>query len=177
MRSEIVLIGPFDVGKTTIARLLGGKLGVPVASLDDVCYDYYKEIGWCAEDARRINERDGGDAFVAYTCSFEPYGVEQVLARNPGCIIDMGGGQTVSDVPAHFRRVQEALAPYINVVLLLVSPDPDETLMVLRRRRHLDSLEYVVRSPCYYALAKHIVYTEHKSPEQVRDEVLDRVTL
>jgi hypothetical protein len=89
-------------------------------------------------------------------------------------VIDLGGGHTVSDNPTRFARVQDALAPYPNVILLLPSPDPEESVRVLRTRRRTDYLDYVVRHPCNYALAKHIVYTEGKSLEQIRDEVLER---
>ena len=174
MSSEIILIGPFGVGKTTVGRLLAEKLALPQVSLDDLCYGYYQEIGWNAQEAGRIYEQEAGDAFDEYTCSFEPYGVEQVLLRNHDCVIDMGGGQTVSENETRFARVQDALAPYQNVVLLLPSLDPEESVRVLKTRRSPDFLEYLVRSPCNYALAKHVIYTEGKSLEQVRDEVSDR---
>lgn len=174
MFSDIILIGPFGVGKTTLGRLLAEKLGLPQVSLDDVCYDYYQEIGWSGQEALRIYEQEGGDAFNEYTSGFEPYGVEQVLSRNHGCVIDMGGGQTVIDNQTRFARVQDALAPYPNVVLLLPSSDAEESVKVLQARRRPDHLEYLVRHPCNYVLAKHIVYTEGKSLEETRDEVLDR---
>lgn len=174
---EIVLIGPFDVGKTTLGRLVGAEIGMPMISLDDVCYDYYKEIGWSGDEARRIYEEDGADSFKEYTESFEPYGVEQILLRSRGFVIDLGGGQTVPDNPNYFRRIQDALAPYRNVVLLLPSRDPDECVRVLKTRRSTgspDYPEYLIQSPCYRASAKHTIYTETMSPEQVRDEVLRR---
>lgn len=174
MFSEIILIGPFGVGKTTVGGILAEKLGLPQVSLDNVCYDYYQEIGWNGREAKRIYEQEGGDAFDEYTSSFEPYGVEQVLSRNHNCVIDLGGGHTVSENETRFARVQDALAPYQNVVLLLPFLDPEESVRVLKTRRRPDFLEYLVRSPCNYALAKHTIYTEGKSLEQVRDEVIDR---
>lgn len=172
--SEIILIGPFGVGKTTVGRLLAEKLGLPQVSLDNVCYDYYQEIGWNGQEALRIYQQEGADAFNEYTSSFEPYGVAQVLSRNHDCVIDMGGGQTVSDNQARFARVQDALAPFPNVVLLLPSPDAAESVRVLKARRRPDYLEYLVRHPCNLALGKHIIYTEGKLLEEVRDEVIDR---
>ena len=175
--SNIVLIGPFGAGKTTIASLLAQKLGLPQISLDDVCYGYYQEIGWNGQDARMIYEQQGGAAFEEYTESFEPYGVEQVLLRNPNCVIDFGGSHTVSDNPARFARVQDALLPHPNVFLLLPSPDPEKSIQVLKTRRRPDFLEYLVRHPCNSLLAKHTVYTEGKSLEQICNEVLVRIQI
>ena len=169
---QIILIGPFGVGKTTVGRLLKDKLGLPLVSLDDLCYGYYEEIGWSGQEALRIYEQEGGDAFNEYLNSFEPYGVEQVLLRNHGCVIDMGGGQTVYDDQARFARVKNALAPYPNVVLLLPSEDLEKSFRVLKERRRSEFLEYLIRNPCNYVLAKHIVYTEDKSPDQTANELL-----
>ena len=172
--SDIVLIGPFGAGKTTIGRLLAERLGLPQASLDDLCYGYYEEIGWNGPEAKQIYEQQGGEAFDEYTNSFEPYGVEQVLARHRDCVFDFGGSHTLHDNPARFARVQTALAPYPNVVLLLPSPDSEASLRVLKARRRSEYLEYSVRHPGNYALAKHILYTEGKLLEQIGDEVLEK---
>ncbi len=174
MFPEIVLIGPFNVGKTTIGRLLAERLGLPQVSLDDVCYGYYQEIGWSGEEALRIYEQEGADAFNEYTESFEPYGIERVLSENRNCVIDLGGGQTVSDNPARSARIEKALAPYPNVVLLLPSSDPEESIRVLKARGSKPLVEYFVRHPAHYALAKHVVYTEGMSLDQIGNEVLER---
>jgi shikimate kinase len=42
----IVLIGPIAAGKTTMGRLLAGKLGVPFCPIDDVRPAYYQEAGY-----------------------------------------------------------------------------------------------------------------------------------
>lgn len=172
MFPEIVLIGPFNVGKTTIGRLLAERLGLPQVSLDDICYDYYREIGWNGEEALRIYEQEGEGAFNEYTESFEPYGIERVLSDSRNCVIDLGGGHTVSDNSTRFARIEKALAPYPNVVLLLPSSDPEESLRVLKARGSKPLVEHFIQHPANYALAKHIVYTESLSLEQVCDDVL-----
>ena len=177
MYFDIVLIGPFAAGKTTLGHLLAEKLGLPQVSLDDLCYGYYAEIGWNEQTAKQIYAQEGGDAFDDYTNSFEPHGVEQVLARHRGCVIDFGGSHTLYNNPERFARVQKALAPYPNVVLLLPSSDPDKSLRVLKERRRSEYLEYSIYHPCNPILAKHTVYTEARSLEQVRDEILERVQL
>ena len=174
MFSSIVLIGPFGVGKTTVGRLIAEKTGLPQVSLDDLCYAYYQEIGWSSEEAKRIYTQNGDAAYDDYINSFEPYGVEQVLARHDNCVIDLGGSHTLYDDQKRIAHVQEVLAPYPNVVLLLPSASPEESVRVLRTRWCTDFLEYSVRHLCNFLLAKHIVYVEGRSPEQIRDEVLER---
>lgn len=49
MRSEIILIGPIRVGKSTIGKLLAEQLGLESYRVDDVCFKYYKEIGYSEE--------------------------------------------------------------------------------------------------------------------------------
>ena len=180
MFSDIVLIGPIGAGKTTVGRLLAEKLGLPQVSLDALCYDYYREIGWNGQEALRIYEQQGAEAFNEYTSRFEPHGVERVLSEHPHSVIDMGGVQTVHENETRFTRVQKALASYTNVVLLLPCSDQDESVRILKTRnshqsaQYLQRLEHLARLPCNHALAKFIVYTEGKSPEQVRDEILER---
>ena len=43
---EIILLGSVAVGKTTTARIISKKINKPLISLDDLRFDYYKEIGY-----------------------------------------------------------------------------------------------------------------------------------
>ena len=54
MKSEIILIGPVGTGKSTLGELLSEQLGIPQCSIDDVRWDYYKEIGYDEEVAKRM---------------------------------------------------------------------------------------------------------------------------
>ena len=82
------------------------------------------------------------------------------------------------DDPDDMARIQALLAPYPNVFLLLPSPDPAKSLAILydriRLRTGIDGAElnrYLLTSPCNQRLATHVVYTQGKTPEQVRDEI------
>jgi hypothetical protein len=73
------------------------------------------------------------------------------------------------------------LAPFPNVVLLLPSPDLDESVLLLMQRAGecvdggVDFHEHFVKHPSNQALAKVTVYTKGKTPEETRDEVLGRL--
>lgn len=181
-RFEIVLIGPIGAGKSTIGALLADTLGLPQVSLDDLRFDYIREIGYDEERGRRIRAQEGFPALVNYWKPFEAHAVERVLADHRECVFDFGAGYTVHEDEALFERVRQALAPFRNVVLLL--PDPD----VATSQAIMESYDpYVARDreinlhflshPSNRLLAKHIVYWRGLSPEQARDRVLASVGL
>jgi shikimate kinase len=182
MRADIILIGPIRSGKSTLGRLLAEKLGVPQVSLDEFCWDYYQEIGFdpAAEDAH------GPDGMIA--SRFNAYAVERLLQDHSGCVIDLGAGHSVYRDAPSLERVQKALASYPNVFLILPSPDLEESARVLAERNEdngwLQSFraqhgynpnEHFLRHPSNFALAKHVVYTSGRSPQETCDEILERI--
>ena len=72
----------------------------------------------------------------------------------------------------------------LRVVLLLPSPDAQESIQILNERtkdlvgsfgQGFNWNEHFVRHRSNYDLAKFIVYTKGKTPEETRDEILNRV--
>jgi hypothetical protein len=192
MPSDIVLIGPMRAGKTTLGGLIAARLRQPqTVSLDILGGLYAQEAGFDLARAAQIQATEGPLGFLRYSRQFYPYAVERVLQDYPGRVIDFGAGHSVYDEPAQFERLQQTLALYPNVVLVLPSPDLDESARILRERgahkpnqfqdefrvRHgFDLNEYFLRHPSNFVLAKHVVYTVGRSPEESRDEILTRVT-
>jgi shikimate kinase len=185
MPKDIVLIGPARTGKTTLGLLLSESLGLPQVTLDDLRWKYYQEIGYDSNLAQHIRQTGGFVALVFYWKLFDAYAVERVLADHRDCVIDFGAGHSVYESQELFTRVKEALAPYPNIVLLLPSPDPDKSISILNNRtRDLTGSfgqgfnwnEYFVRHHSNYELAKFVVYTQGKTPEETRDEIL-RLTI
>ena len=183
MRPEIVLIGPMNAGKSTQGRLLAAALGLPQCAMDDVRWDYYAEIGYDKEHARQIHDAEGFLGLYRYWKPFEIHALERVLAERRDCVIDLGAGHSVYEDDALFARARAALAPFANVVLLLPSEDPEESIRVLRARgggsapapNEFDFVAHFVRHPSNQDLATVVVYTEGKTPEETRDEILARV--
>ena len=185
--TNIILIGPLEAGKTTVGKLLGEALGMPAIELDDLRWDYYAEIGYDPDHAEQLNSEGGLKARIAYWKPFEIYGVERLLQDYPaGYVLPLGAGNSVYDDPTHFERLQKAFAAYPYVILLLPSPDADESLRILMDRFHvtlpdcppdiMKQLEHINRNfvehPSNARLARYTVYTKDKSPEQTRDEIL-----
>jgi shikimate kinase len=181
-RTDIILIGPVRAGKSTLARLLSEKLSWTLVSLDELRRRYYREIGYDDELAVTIRREGGFLALAIYWQLFDAYAVERVLAEHQNCVFDFGAGAGPAESTESFVRVQRALAPYLNVVLLLPSPDIEESLRILKARDaqppadlNYDINRHFLERGFYQRLACHTVYSVGKTPEESRDEILATV--
>jgi hypothetical protein len=180
---SIVLIGPFGSGKSTLAELLSRRLRMPTESLDRH-RDYYDDAGLDVDEFKRLQREFSLKVADRYYQSFFPPAIERLLATYPRHIIDLGAGHTVYEDKTAFERVRQALAPYPNVVLILPSPDADESVHVLRERAKgklggdyflnsdFDYFAFWVKSHCNTELATITVYTEGKTPEETVDDLM-----
>jgi len=181
MPSDIILIGPQTVGKSTVGELLARQLDLPQCSMDEKRWRYYKEIGYDETVAQQKIKEEGAWGILRYWKPFEAYAVERLLLEHTNCVIDFGAGHSVYDDPLLFQRVRKALDPYPNVVLLLPSPDPESSIRILNdRNQHLpDDIrgtnEYFVKHPSNNKLAKFTVYTKSQTPQDTCHEILRRV--
>jgi adenylate kinase family enzyme len=179
MRNEILLLGPVRTGKSTLGGLLAQELGVPQVSLDKLRKRYFAEIGYTDELAQTFRQAGGFLALMLYWQFFDVYSVERVLADYPNCVIDFGASIGICQSDEHFTRMQQALAEYRNVFLLLPSPDRAESLRILRERDedppndlNFDFNGYFLNHHGYYALAKFTIYTKDRTPAESCAEIL-----
>ena len=184
MIPDIILIGPIGAGKSTLAAGLAERLGVPRCCMDEERWPYMQEAGYNPALADEIRKRDRhwGNVF-AYWKRFEAHMVGRLLEEHRGCVIDFGACQSVYEDEADFARVQATLGGYANVVLVLPSPDPAESLRVLKGRAWdgvaggFDFQKHFVNHPSNFRLATLTVYTEGKTPSETCDEILRRLPL
>jgi len=173
---KVILIGPIRAGKSTTGRLLAEQLKLPLRSLDIIFDSYLDELGYDREHAAGLKKK-GFYELTKYWKPFEPYGVERLVSEPVDAIVDLGGGHSVYEDEALFARVKKALAPFPNVILILPSPDRDESISILNERtggyvsNGFDFHDHFVRSHCNYELAKHTVYTKGKTPEETCAEI------
>ena len=183
---DIVLIGPTGAGKSTQGQLLAQHFEVPPISMDRLGGPYYTACGLSRTLWDQLEHERGFFGAYQYWWPCYPTIVEGLLADYPHGIIDLGAAHTHYQDEHLFRRVQAALAPYENVVLLLPSSDLDRSVHILRERSiqeqgwgwqfdEYDWIEHWVKDHCNFDLATLIVYTEGKTPDQTRDEILSRV--
>lgn len=174
--SDIILIGPMNTGKSTIGKLLSQKLNIPQVSMDEIKWEYYKEIGWEADTQKQIREQEGFAGVYRYWKRFELYGIERLLSEHSNCVIDFGAGHSVYEDNADFARARKLLSPYENVVLLLPSPDLDESVEILKQRSQLtingvERNRFFMTHPSNQKLAKQVFYTKGKTLEETKEEI------
>ncbi len=186
MNQTIILIGPMGAGKTTIGKLISEQLGLQNVSLDEIRQPYYDEIGYDNAVAKQIHSERGMAGILEYWKPFEAHSVERVLQDYDNCVIDFGAGQSVYDDEALFAKVKMALEPYPNVVLLIPSADKDEAIQALDTRIppdvpaeiipwYKDMNAYFVRHHANTDLAKIVVYTQAKTPDETCDEIIGKL--
>ncbi len=177
--TPILFIGPVRAGKSTLARLVAIELKLPHVSLDDVRRDYYREIGYDDELAKQIRHQGGFLAFIFYRQLFDPYSVERVLLDHPDSVIDCGASVGPYENKQQFHHIQELFDPISNVFFLVPSADMQDSLRILKERDldrpkdlNFDFNAHFLQHPGYRLLAKHVIYTKDKTPEQSCEEIL-----
>ena len=174
----IILIGPMKVGKSTVARLLAETLGLRRHGIDKLRWSYFAELGYDAGYASQLADGEGVNAVLAYWKPFEVHAVERHLAGVSDCVIDLGAGYSVQDNPALGSRIRLALAPYPNVVLLLPSPDRAESSAYLAERVNTElraANDHYLIEANNRELARFVVYTIGKTPEETCNEVMEKL--
>lgn len=159
MRDEIVIIGPVSVGKTTVSKLLSEKLGIPRVSMDDVLFDYFREVGFDENHWKHIIEKLGRPAGYKYLKVFGSYGVRRLLEDHRDCVFDFGGGGVMGEFPDEAAAFKALLADFTNVVFLIPAADKKESLKYLYDRLKINPpgwtiLEHIVFHPSHEELAK-----------------------
>ena len=180
--TNIILIGPVGVGKSTTSRLLAERLSLPHLALDELRWPYFQELGYNPARQGQLWASDGIAAVLKYWEPFEVHALERVLADHPAGVFDVGGGYTIAGDPALKLRIRQALAPCPHVILLLPAPDVEDSVRILAERTQgqlpdqFPLRDHVERHFATRDLARHIVYTGGRSPEAVCDQIVAQVS-
>ncbi|MGW0365916.1 shikimate kinase [Streptomyces sp. NPDC002990] len=163
----VVLVGPMGSGKSTVGGLLAERLGVPYRDTDaDIVAAQGREISDLfideGEPYFRELERQAVAAAVA-----EHTGV---LALGGGAVLDAGTRDLLTGLPVAYLSmdVEEAVR---RVGLGAARP----LLAVNPRRQWRELMD--ARRPLYTEVARVVVATDDRTPEEVAQAVLDALEL
>lgn len=163
----VVLVGPMGVGKSTVGELLAERLGVTCRDTDA---DIVEAEGKPISD---IFVEDGEEHFRA----LEARAVRTALAEHPG-VLALGGGAVLDQdtrgllagLPVVFLDMDVAEA------VKRVGLDAARPLLAVNPRRQWREL-MDARRPLYTEVARAVVSTADRTPEDVADAVLDALEL
>ncbi|MGV9884922.1 shikimate kinase [Streptomyces sp. NPDC003006] len=164
---QIVLVGPMGVGKTTVGELLADRLGTAFRDTD--------------ADIVAAQGREISDLFVdegePYFRDLERQAVRAAVEEHSG-VLALGGGAILDE------STRALLAPHAVVYL---SMDVEEAvkrtglnqarplLAVNPRKQWRELMD--ARRPLYAEVARAVVATDGRTPEEVAQAVLDALEL
>ncbi|MEV7523106.1 shikimate kinase [Streptomyces sp. NPDC091371] len=163
----VVLVGPMGSGKSTVGGLLADRLGVPYRDTDaDIVAAQGREISDIFVDEGEPYFRELERQAVA-TAVAEHTGV---LALGGGAVLDEGTRGLLAGLPVAYLSmdVEEAVR---RVGLGAARP----LLAVNPRRQWRELME--ARRPLYTEVARVVVATDDRTPEEVAQAVLDALEL
>lgn len=176
----VILVGPVKAGKTTIGRLLAKRVDCPFISLDRWERTYTEALGFDPELASLIQTQRGDWAWYSYRRQYFAEALVRFLAEHTYGVLELGGGHPILPDAEKQAIVERALAPYRRVVLLLPTADLRESLTILKGRQkperlHPDLNEELLADDRFLRLAKHVIYTQGKSPSESCAELLAKL--
>lgn len=161
-RPVLVLVGPPGAGKTTVGRLVAGRLGVRFRDTDaDV-------EALAGSTVAEVFYAHGEEHFRA----LERRAVAAALAEHEG-VLSLGGGAVLSAGTRELLAGQEVvlLSVGLSAAADRVGLSGTRPVLALNPRAQLRSL-LADRMPLYEAVAVRTVGTDDRTPGQVADEVL-----
>ncbi|MGW6577572.1 shikimate kinase [Streptomyces sp. NPDC054945] len=163
----VVLVGPMGSGKSTVGALLAQRLGVAYRDTDaDIVAAQGREISDIFVDEGEPYFRDLERQAVAAAVA----GHTGVLALGGGAVLDEGTRDLLAGLPVAYLSmdVEEAVR---RVGLGAARP----LLAVNPRRQWRELMD--ARRPLYTEVARVVVATDDRTPEEVAQAVLDALEL
>ena len=177
IKLPILLIGPQRAGKSTIGKLLSEQLNLPFVHLEKISENYWQEIGCDKTLVEQAWEDGQSDWVYRYMMPFDVHALKRAVVEYCNYIIELGAPQSVYDDAELFQQVSCVFQSCGHVILLLPSQDVEESLQILQQRTRtmingMEINEYFVKHHSNYDLAKYIIYTQDKTPQQTSEEIL-----
>ncbi|MGD3108610.1 shikimate kinase [Streptomyces sp. YGL11-2] len=163
----VVLVGPPGAGKSTVGALLAGRLGVGYRDTDaDIVATAGKPIAEIFIDEGEPHFRELEREAVRTALGAHP----GVLSLGGGAIMDDGTRKLLTGLPVVFLDVE--LADAVKRVGL---DAPRPLLAVNPRKQWRELMER--RRPLYTEVARAVIATGERTPEDVADAIVDALEL
>lgn len=163
----VVLVGPMGVGKSTVGALLAERLGV-------TCRDTDEDI--VTTSGKAISEiflDDGEERFR----ELERDAVRTALAEHTG-VLALGGGAVLAEETRALLAGHPVVFLEMDVheAVKRVGLDAPRPLLIINPRQQWRRL-MEERRPLYTEVARAVISTEDRTPEEVADAILDALEL
>ncbi|WP_342347661.1 shikimate kinase [uncultured Nitrospira sp.] len=167
---NIVLIGYRGTGKSTVATILGQRLGQKVISTDEVIVKEAKQ------SIPQLIEQFGWDHFRNLETE-----LCQRLKGQENLVIDTGGGLILKE--ENVRMLKENgkifwLTAQVSTIASRISGDTQRPSLS-GTKTFVEEIEEIleIRKPHYQAAADHVIPTDQISPEQIADAILSHISI
>ncbi|MFZ1745755.1 MAG: shikimate kinase [Nitrospirales bacterium] len=167
---NIVLIGYRGTGKSTVAAILGQRLGRNVISTDE---EIVKEA---KQSIPQLIEKFGWDHFRTLETE-----VCQKLNGQENLVIDTGGGLILKEENVNILKANGKLfwlTAEVPTIASRISGDTERPSLS-GTKSFVEEIEEIleIRKPHYQAAADHIIPTDQISAEQIADAILSRISI
>jgi shikimate kinase len=162
---NIVLIGYRGTGKSTVAKILGQRLGRTVISTDAAIV---KEAG---QPIPQIVEQFGWDHFRGLETQ-----MCQKLTGQENLVIDTGGGLVLKEENVKILKANGKifwLTAEVATIASRISGDTQRPSLS-GTKSFVEEIEEIleIRKPHYQAAADIIIPTDYETPESIADQIL-----
>jgi len=133
----IILIGPQGTGKSTTAKALAEKLGIPLVETDMLMVDSEYEDACKNEPLVRVNiKREGGGINYSSNKEYEFCVMNKIFNKygNQKIVLDVGGSHARWELE-HQNQIKHLFDSTPNIFVFNVTGDEDETYEFLKKRR------------------------------------------
>lgn len=166
---NIVFIGYRGTGKSTVAAILGQRLGRRVISTDE---EIVKEA---KQTIPQLIEQFGWDHFRGLETQ-----MCQKLTGQDNLVIDTGGGLILKEENVKMLKENGKifwLTAEVSTIASRISGDTQRPSLS-GTKTFVDEIEEIldIRTPHYQAAADHVIPTDQISPEQIADAILSRIS-